>query len=159
MGEVYFYHLTRQSVDEVLPLLLRRSLDAGWRVAVRGPNPAQLDFLDRHLWQGPDEEFLPHGRAGGAHDKRQPILLTQSADQETNNPTAIMSISGADVQPDEVKSMQRVSILFDGHDAAATQAARVQWKALTEAGCGAQYWSQDSGRWEMKMTRPAADAG
>jgi DNA polymerase-3 subunit chi len=30
------------------------------------------------------------------------------------------------------------------------QAARVQWKALTGAGCAAQYWSEESGNWEKK---------
>jgi hypothetical protein len=30
------------------------------------------------------------------------------------------------------------------------QVARGQWKALTQAGCAAQYWAQDSGQWAMK---------
>ena len=28
--------------------------------------------------------------------------------------------------------------------------ARGQWKALTGAGCAAEYWSEESGRWEKK---------
>jgi DNA polymerase IIIc chi subunit len=41
-------------------------------------------------------------------------------------------------------------ILFDGHDPGAVQAAREQWKTLTGAGLAAKYWSEESGRWEMK---------
>jgi DNA polymerase-3 subunit chi len=41
-------------------------------------------------------------------------------------------------------------VIFDGHDGAAVQVARDQWKALTQAGCAAQYWAQDSGQWAMK---------
>ena len=32
----------------------------------------------------------------------------------------------------------------------AVEAARDQWRAVTGAGCKAQYWSQESGTWEMK---------
>jgi DNA polymerase-3 subunit chi len=46
--------------------------------------------------------------------------------------------------------MARVCILFDGNDDAALDTARGQWKALTRAGCSAQYWSEESGRWEKK---------
>jgi DNA polymerase-3 subunit chi len=46
--------------------------------------------------------------------------------------------------------MERVCILFDGNDDAAVQVARGQWKALTGAGCAAQYWSEAGGRWEKK---------
>ena len=31
--------------------------------------------------------------------------------------------------------------------------ARVQWKTLTDAGCSAQYWSEESGRWEKKAEK------
>ena len=38
----------------------------------------------------------------------------------------------------------------DDGGAKAVQTARVQWKTLTDAGCAAKYWSEESGRWEMK---------
>jgi len=54
------------------------------------------------------------------------------------------------VSAEEVQALERVCILFDGRDEAALQAARSQWKALTAAGCAAQYWSEESGRWQKK---------
>ncbi|MEC9104255.1 MAG: DNA polymerase III subunit chi, partial [Pseudomonadota bacterium] len=65
MGEAYFYHLTQGPLEQTLPILLSRSLDAGWRVAVRGFDPGRLDWLDQKLWLGAEESFLPHGPAGG----------------------------------------------------------------------------------------------
>ena len=41
----------------------------------------------------------------------------------------------------------------DGNDPAALDIARGQWKALTDAGCAAQYWSEESGRWEKKAEK------
>ncbi|MEJ6388253.1 DNA polymerase III subunit chi [Gymnodinialimonas ulvae] len=148
MGEAYFYHLTRAPVEVTLATLLGKSLQAGWRVAVRGRTEDALARLDEQLWLRPDDGFVPHGRAGGPHDAAQPVLLTTGA--AGNDPTCLVSVEGADVTPEEVTKMTRVMVLFDGHDETALQTARAQWKALTGAGVGAKYWSEESGQWEMK---------
>lgn len=151
MGAAYFYHLTRRPLEQTLPVLLGKAREAGWRIAVRGADAGRLDWLDEKLWQGPDEGFLPHGLAGGPHDADQPILLTTGA--ATNDPACLMTVDGAEVSPEEVQALERVCILFDGHDPEALGRARSQWKALTDAGCSAQYWSEESGRWEKKAEK------
>ncbi|WP_170774422.1 DNA polymerase III subunit chi [Ruegeria lacuscaerulensis] len=149
MGAVYFYHLTQRPLEHTLPVLLDKARQAGWRIAVRGTDPARMDWLDEKLWLGPEDGFLPHGLAGGAHDADQPILLT-TGPQAGNDPACVMAVDGAAVTSDEVGALERVCILFDGNDEQAVQHARGQWKALTDAGCSAQYWSEASGRWEKK---------
>jgi DNA polymerase-3 subunit chi len=115
-----------------------------------------MDTLDEALWlQGGDEAFLPHGRAGEPHEADQPILLTTGADMP-NGATCLMSVAGADVSPGEVQSLDRVCVIFDGNDEAAVAHARTQWKALTDAGCAAQYWSEQSGKWEKKADKEAS---
>ncbi|MDU9003767.1 DNA polymerase III subunit chi [Sedimentitalea todarodis] len=151
MGAAYFYHLTRQPLEHTLPVLLGKARQAGWRIAVRGTDAARMAWLDEQLWLGPDDGFLPHGTAGGPHDVDQPILLTTNT--ATNTPDCMMTVDGAEIMPDEVTALARVCVLFDGNDPPAVQRARVQWKALTEAGCSAQYWSEESGRWEKKAER------
>jgi DNA polymerase-3 subunit chi len=64
-----------------------------------------------------------------------------------------MAIDGAEVTPQEVSAAERVCILFDGNSQPELDRARGQWKALTEAGCPAQYWSEESGRWTMKAEK------
>lgn len=149
MGAAYFYHLTQKPLEVTLPMLLGKALQAGWRVAVRGTDAARMDWLDQKLWLGPEEGFLPHGLAGGPHDAAQPVLLTVAA-EAANDPQCLMAVDGAEVAPDEVNRLERVCILFDGNDPAAVDAARGQWRTLTGAGCSAQYWSEESGRWEKK---------
>jgi len=146
MGAVFFYHLTRRPLEVTLPMLLEKSLQAGWRIYVRGTEKAPLANLDEALWLGGDEAFLPHGVEGGPHDAVQPILLGQA--QPTNGATCIMSIHGAELSADEVKSANRCCVLFDGNDETAVSHARTQWKALVDAGCSAQYWSEESGNWQ-----------
>jgi len=149
MGAAYFYHLTRTPLEATLPVLLEKALQAGWRVAVQGNNKERLDWLDEKLWLTTDEGFLPHGRDGTGFDDNQPILLTTESNP-ANAPTCIMAIDGVSVSAEIVNGMERTCILFDGNDPAAVEVARGQWRSLTEAGCAAQYWSQDSGRWEKK---------
>ena len=149
MGAAYFYHLTQRPLEVTLPLLLGKALQAGWRVAVRGRDPARMDWLDQKLWLGPEDSFLPHGLAGGPHDADQPVLLTTGAERP-NGAVCVMAVDGAEVAPDEVQALERICILFDGNDTDAVTVARGQWKALTAAGCSAQYWSEASGKWEKK---------
>ena len=149
MGAAYFYHLTREGLAQALPKLITASQAKGWRVAIRGPSPV-LDHLDAALWLGPEDGFLAHGRAGGAHDALQPVLLTEEQGAAANGATCLMSVGGAEVSIEEIAEMDRVCIVFDGQDGEAVQQARGQWKALTAGGAAAQYWSQESGRWQKK---------
>ena len=143
MGAVFFYHLTERRLEQVLPPLLDKARGAFGRVVVRGRDTKEIERLDLALWQG--DGFLPHGQAGGPHDADQPVLLT------TGEETApcLMSIGGAEIAAAEAENSARVCILFDGHDAAAVQKARLQWKAMTGAGLAAQYWA-DEGGWVKK---------
>jgi DNA polymerase-3 subunit chi len=150
MGAAYFYHLTESPLEATLPMLVGKAQGAGWRVLVRGTDEALLKRLDDALWQGPEDGFLPHGLAGGVHDSAQPVLL---GDVPSTGFGCVMSVGGAEVSADEVEMLERVCILFDGQDGSALAQARTQWKALTDAGCSAQYWAQDGGRWTKKAEK------
>ena len=68
MTEVLFYHLQDMSLENVLPSLLEKSLERGWRVVVQSTSQERADALDAHLWTYRDDSFLPHAtwRAGDA---------------------------------------------------------------------------------------------
>ncbi len=80
-------------------MLLGKALGAGWKVAVRGTDPGRLEWLDQKLWMGREEDFLPHGIAGGAHDALQPVLLT-CGPVAANEPACVMTVDGADISAD-----------------------------------------------------------
>ena len=147
MGAVFFYHLTRRPLEAMLPPLLQRSLAQGWRVVVRGRDVARMSWLDERLWLGPEDEFLAHGLSGGPHDALQPILLTTDT---ATGAECLICIDGAAPAAKEVQVAERACLIFDGNDNRAVEEAREHWKALTAAGCAAQYWSEASGSWEKK---------
>jgi DNA polymerase III subunit chi len=153
MGTAMFYHLTRSTADDTVISLLGRAITLGWRTMIRGRDAAHLDRLDAQLWVNPENSFLPHGRAGGPDDAAQPVLLGDGP--ITNAATAMMLLDGAEVSLDEAHSLTRVWLIFDGEDQAALTAARAQWKTLTDAGIAAQYWSEETGKWQMKAEKQA----
>ncbi|WP_295078974.1 DNA polymerase III subunit chi [Tabrizicola sp.] len=154
MGTVMFFHLIQSAPADTLAINAPRALGQGWRVMVRGTDPAALDLLDQALWlKGGDDSFLPHGLEGGPQDADQPVLLGLGA--PVNGAKVLALVDGAEATDAEIAALERVWVLFDGNDDARLQAARGQWKAMTAAGHAAQYWSEESGRWEKKAESAA----
>lgn len=149
MGAVMFYQLQDKTLADTLRMLVEKSLSAGWRVAVRGTSDIGLQALDKALWLGPEDSFLPHGLAGGDADAMQPVLLGKGG-ENLNAASCLMAVQAADVSAADAAAMERVCILFDGQDEDELAHARAQWKALKAEGVQAQYWAEDDGRWVKK---------
>lgn len=154
MSEVRFYHLTEQPLDLVLPVMLERCLERGWRSIVRGTSPERIKALDVRLWTYREDGFLPHGRDGDPRPERQPVWLT-CAPTLPNDPVALFLIDGATATVREIQRMEAVAVLFDGLDADAVAEARAQWRAVSGAGLAAVYWAQEQGRWVKKAEAKA----
>ena len=147
-SEVMFYHLERQPLDRVLPGLLEKTLQRGWRAVVHAGSAERLDALDAALWTYSDESFLPHGTARDGFAHEQPIFLTLEA-ITPNGAGVRFLVDGADA-PD-FTTHARLVFLFDGNDEEARAHARAQWTAAKAAGCKVSYWKQlPDGRWENK---------
>jgi DNA polymerase-3 subunit chi len=146
MTEVLFYHLQGQKLEGVLPTLLERSVERGWRVVVQGSSEERMDALDSHLWVYSDDSFLPHGTWRETEAAEQPVVLTVT-DANPNAATVRFLIDGAPV-PSDAESYQRLVLMFDGDDEEAVAAARAQWTDVKAKGFEATYWQpDDSGRW------------
>ncbi|HZH10428.1 MAG TPA: DNA polymerase III subunit chi [Microvirga sp.] len=149
MAEVLFYHLQQQPLEAVLPTLLQKTLERGWRAVVQVTTEERMAALDDHLWTFSDESFLPHGTDREAHAADQPILITLSGGNP--NGAAIRFLAEGAGLPEDIGSYQRLAILFDGNDVQALAIARDQWKAVKEGGHDATYWQpDDNGRWQRK---------
>lgn len=149
MTEVLFYHLKGQTPEQVLPALLQKSLERGWRVVVQASSEERVEALDVHLWTWRDDSFLPHGTWRDAEAARQPIVLTLH-DDNPNNAIVRFLIEGASM-PDNASAYQRVVLLFDGEDPAAVEAARARWSEAKIAGFEITYWQADEkGGWHRQ---------
>ena len=149
MTELRFYHLQGQRLEGVLPNLLERSLERGWRVVVQGSSEERIDALDAHLWTHRDDDFLPHGTWREPEAAAQPVLLTVN-DGNPNAANVRFLIEGAPL-PADAEAYQRIVLLFDGEDEEAVAAARQQWSEARDKGFEVSYWQPDAaGRWVNK---------
>ena len=146
--EVYFYHLERRTLEQVLPTLLELSLKRGWRAAVQAASEERVEALDTLLWTYREESFLPHGTARDGRSAAHPIYLTASDD----NPNAAhvrFLVDGATLG--DASPYARVAHVFDGRDEKAVARARSEWQAAKARGDAVSYWQQDAeGRWQQK---------
>ena len=125
-----------------------------WPIGKMGPNDSGLsrkhimEAIDGSLWTYRDDSFLPHGTARDGPPARQPIFLT-SGEDNPNGAQVRFLVEGATLG--ELAGYDRVVHLFDGHDQAAVELARAEWKRARAAGCEVTYWQQaDNGRWEKR---------
>ncbi|MEP7241983.1 MAG: DNA polymerase III subunit chi [Devosia sp.] len=144
MAEILFYHLETQPLERVLPQLLEKTVERGWRAVVETSSRERAVALDAMLWTYRDDAFLPHGIAGDDTDPDQPVLI--ALDSGNANAATVRFFVDRAV-PQDAGGYARIVYLFSGHDPDAVSEARVAWKAM-QSGNELTYWQQEaSGRW------------
>lgn len=152
MTDVLFYHLENQPLERVLPVLLEKTLERGWRAVVETSSRESAAAIDSLLWTFRDDSFLPHGIAGDATDADQPVLIRM--DDDTGNGANVRFFVDRTV-PHSGAGFERIVYMFSGHDPDAVTEARIAWRTLLdEGGNTLTYWQQDeAGRWVKKAEK------
>ena len=148
--EIWFYHLTQQSLDKTLPNLLERSVARGWKAVVQATSEERVNALDEWLWTYSEEAFLAHGAARDGDAELQQVYLTTGA-ENPNGAKVRFFIERAQMEPviEQGGGYDRMILIFDGNDEAELQSAREQWKGLKARGGDLSYWRQnENGGWE-----------
>jgi len=148
MTEVRFYHLQRQSQEQVIPSLLGKAHEGGRRVVLVMPDEGAVARMNEHLWTYAPNSFLPHGSRKDGHMEDQPIFLT-AQDENPNGAKVLVVAHGA--QSAMHQDFDLCCEILDGRDNGAVEAARGRWKTYKAQGFDVTYWQQDEqGRWSQK---------
>ncbi len=114
MTETLFYHLERRSLEEVLPGMVEKSLQRGWRAAIKTDSSERSDALDTLLWTYDDQSFFA-ARAGGDGDPADQPVLISVEDGNPNSAQIVFYVGGALPSDwDSLGDLARVVLLFDG---------------------------------------------
>jgi DNA polymerase-3 subunit chi len=149
MTEVLFYHLQDVTLENVLPPLLEKSLERGWRVVVQSTSEERAEALDAHLWTYREDSFLPHASWRVADVEDHPIVLVVE-DTNPNRANVRFLVDNAPL-PADSELYDRVVLLFNGDDADALAAARLAWTDCKARGFDVTYWQADErGRWQKR---------
>lgn len=147
-SEVLFYQLDRVPLEGVLPTLVEKTLERGWRAVVQCGNEQRLEAIDTVLWTYRDDSFLPHGKRSDGNSEHQPVYLTID-DDNPNKAGVRFLIDGATTEA--YNDYIRVVYMFDGRDKDSVSSARDVWRHVKQAGCSATYWQQnETGGWVKK---------
>lgn len=150
MTEVAFYHLTRSSLEEALPLLLSKTLEAEKRALVVAGSTAKVEALTAALWTRDAASWLPHGSVKDGRAEDQPIWLTDGP-ENLNKAAFLFLTDGAEGV--DLGRFERCFELFDGTSDEAVKTARAHWKTYTDQGHTLAYWQQtEKGGWQKKET-------
>lgn len=149
MTEVLFYHMQNMKLENVLPPLLEKSLERGWRVVVQAGSEERVEALDSHLWTYKEDSFLPHATWQTSDVAEQPIVLT--LEQGNPNAAQVRFLVDNAALPADADSYERVVLMFDGDDADAVDNARAVWRDGKARGFAVTYWqADDRGRWQRR---------
>jgi DNA polymerase-3 subunit chi len=150
MTEVLFYHLQEATLEGVLPPLLEKSLERGWRVVVQAGSEERLGALDAHLWTYRDDSFLPHGTWRDQDAPEQPVILCLAEDNP--NGAKVRFLVDRAPMPADSSQYDRLVMIFDGNDDEALAAARAAWAESKARGFDVTYWQADEqGRWRKRQ--------
>ena len=150
MTEVLFYHLQTISVETVLPPLLEKSLERGWRVVVQSTSQERTDALDAHLWTYRDDSFLPHATWRVSDVQDQPIVL--AVEEGNPNGAKVRFLIDNAALPADSETYDRMVLVFNGDDDEALAAARTAWADCKSRGFEVTYWQPDEhGRWQRRQ--------
>ena len=143
----WFYHLEASTLEGVLPGLLEKTLEKGWRALVKLPE-AKLAELDSFLWTFREDAFLPHGRDDEPQAELQPILLSATT-ESAKGFDAVFLLDGASIE--DMEGVSRAMVMINGRSQEDITRERGRWKALKDVGADLAYYQQDDrGRWEKK---------
>ena len=150
MSRVDFYHLQKQSLEEVLPKLLEKAYSSGKKTLVKIGSEERVSFLNGALWTYSEQSFLPHGCKKDGNAEFQPIWLT-SEDENPNNAELLFLVDGAKSDIHDIERFIRIFNIFDGQSEEAIAEAREFWKKMKNAGHECHYWQQTpTGNWQEK---------
>jgi DNA polymerase-3 subunit chi len=149
MTEVLFYHLQNMTLENVLPPLLEKSLERGWRVVVQADSEERADALDAHLWTYREDSFLPHATWRVADAQHQPIIL--AIEEGNPNGANVRFLVDNAALPADCAAYERVVVVFNGDEEDSRAAARAAWTDCKSRGFEVTYWQADErGRWQRR---------
>ena len=149
--EIFFYHLQRQPLAAVLPQLVEKCLERGWRVRHRRQPRRSASRRSTTTFGSIPTRALSHMPVTAMRTRSATPWSSTLAGTNPNGAQVRFLVENAAVLPDDAANYSKNRRFVDGDDEGYSGLARATWRTVRESGYQATYWQQyDSGRWEKK---------
>lgn len=148
--EWWFYHLSKKSQEESVPVIIEKCLEKDWRVLAVSQDQAIRTKLDTALWTFKESSFIGHGLSSDRElrPSRQPVLISETVDN-LNKAQALILLNGFEAPVDA--NFDRIMVVFEEGDDSVKSIARKQFKRAKDAEHTVNYFKQNNkGAWEKK---------
>jgi DNA polymerase-3 subunit chi len=139
---VRFYLTGADPVERSIPAVVAKGKQVGASMLIVAEGEARLEALDRALWEEFPEEFLAHGRAGEAHEAKQPVLLSERC--EAANGARVIALADGRWR-EEAEAFDRVFLFFDDRQ---RESVRPVWSSFNQrSDVAREYYAREDGKW------------
>jgi DNA polymerase-3 subunit chi len=139
---VRFYLTGADPVERSIPAVVAKGKQVGASMLIVAEGGARLEALGRALWEEFPEEFLAHGRAGEAHDAKQPVLLSERC--EAANGARVIALADGQWR-EEAEAFDRVFLFFDDRQ---RESVRPVWSSFNQRPeVAREYYAREGGKW------------
>ena len=149
-----FYQIGQAELEQVMLMLLKKTLAANQKALVLCPMPA-ASAIDTALWTHDPESWIPHGLDDENGAEFCHVWVSSDMTANPINAEYLFLLHGS--APAQWNGFARCFCLFDGKSEAQLQQARNQWKMwqelddanLDDANFG-YYYQNAEGGWDKK---------
>jgi DNA polymerase-3 subunit chi len=144
-----FYQIGRAELEQVMLLLLKKTLAANQKALILCPMP-EASVIDIALWTHDPKSWIPHGLDSASGADFCNVWVSSDMAANPINAKYLFLLHGS--VPAQWTGFTRCFCLFDGKLEAQLQQARNHWKAwqeLDDTTLG-YYAQNDEGGWDKK---------
>lgn len=145
-AEISFYHALETDQENVLFLLLKKSLAQGKKSLIRTPSFEVAQALSEFLWQAQPNFILPHGLICEPDADKQPILISYHP-ENVNQADYLFFIGSVTIE--DLDDFTRIIVIFDDRCPTTKAHMRQEYKRLKAQNMPLAYYQQQQGKWNL----------
>lgn len=155
--DVSFYHLTSIPLEKALPNLVFKIYNSKARCLILCNDDQQMREINDVLWTFSTKKFIPHGSTEENNKSIQPVLVSTSIEELSNNPEVLVILNNENIESNK-NFKKYLYMTYGNKDDLNVVSFYNLYKSYTTKGHNTKLWTLDkSGKWIDFNSRKTLD--
>ncbi|MCH9753377.1 MAG: DNA polymerase III subunit chi [Alphaproteobacteria bacterium] len=155
--EVSFYHLTSTPVEKALPHLVFKIYNTNVRCLIVCKDDQQMREINDVLWSFSTKKFIPHGSTEEDNKSIQPVLVSTSIDELSNNPEVVVILNNQNINSN-TNFKNHIYMVYGNKDDSNVSQFYNLYQSYTSKDYNTKLWTLDkAGKWVNADSRKMLD--